>query len=435
MGHLHVRSHEKIILLSLAKVHKLGLSILSSFILSATIPVVAQTIHSEHEIQKHKNLLANPSFEEYIDCPRRIDATGILTIVEGWYQPTGGSADYFNACGNRECGVPDNKLGRQEPHSGEGYCGIYCSKTEYREYLQTELSEPLRAGIVYEIEFYVSLSEYSTGAVATIGALLTPNRISDSSRSLLMQQEQRTIGRRITQTFLTEYHPQVVNPYDSLLLDTDRWMRIHGTFTAEGGERFLTIGNFATADHSNLVYPEGLTYTLPGAYYYIDDVSIRPITEALSPVETSDSLSDRNTLSSLATKETTRLESGAESPINEPLKVNRSFVLKEIYFDLDKSLLLQQSYQELARLQDLLNSHPTMRIEIIGHTDNQGSEAYNQRLSEERAKAVVDYLIRKGINPRRLTYHGKGKSQPLFPNDSEEHRAQNRRVEFRIVAL
>ena len=258
--------------------HKPSLCILYAAISFATIPLAAQTTDSLlHQIPSLNNLLVNPSFEDYLDCPKHIDATGTLTIVEGWYQPTAGSADYFNSCGSRECGVPVNKLGKQQPHSGNGYCGIYCSKTEYREYLQTELSEPLQAGIIYEIEFFVSLSEYSSGAVATLGALLTSERISDSSRSVLMMQEHRIINKRITQTFLTEYHPQVVNPYDSILLDTEGWMCVHGTFTAQGGERFLTIGNFANADHSNLVFPENLTYTLPGSYYYVDDVSIRPV--------------------------------------------------------------------------------------------------------------------------------------------------------------
>ena len=92
------------------------------------------------------NLVYNPSFEEYRECPRKIDALGTLTIVDAWYQPTAGSADYYNVCGSRDCGVPKNKLGVQDAHSGNGFCGIYCSKTDYREYLQTQLVEPLRAG-------------------------------------------------------------------------------------------------------------------------------------------------------------------------------------------------------------------------------------------------------------------------------------------------
>lgn len=76
-----------------------------------------------------------------------------------------------------------------------------------------------------------------------------------------------------------------------------------------------------------------------------------------------------------------------------------------------------------------------MKIEVRGHTDGHGSLDYNQRLSENRAKAVVDYLVSKGIDPKRLQYKGFGKTQPVDSNATEEGRANNRRVEFKILAL
>ncbi|MBQ6097102.1 MAG: hypothetical protein IJK99_05075, partial [Bacteroidales bacterium] len=220
------------------------------------------------------NLVYNPSFEEYRECPRKIDALGTLTIVDAWYQPTAGSADYYNVCGSRDCGVPKNKLGIQDAHLGDGFCGIYCSKTDYREYLQTELKEPLQAGEMYRVSFYVSLSEYSSGAVATIGALFTDERIVDTVRSVLMNKSVRQLAPGVSQTVASYYEPQVVNEYDRVLTDTKSWMQISGVFTARGGERFMTIGNFFPASQSNVVDLDSLTYLLPGAYYYIDDVSL-----------------------------------------------------------------------------------------------------------------------------------------------------------------
>ena len=73
----------------------------------------------EADTSGYPDLVYNGSFEDYRSCPRKVDAVGILTLVEGWYQPTLGSADYFNRCGTRECGVPKNKLGFQQPHGGE----------------------------------------------------------------------------------------------------------------------------------------------------------------------------------------------------------------------------------------------------------------------------------------------------------------------------
>ncbi|MCR5066089.1 MAG: OmpA family protein [Bacteroidales bacterium] len=381
---------------------------LSTGVAAQTIPPALST-----------NLVFNPSFEDYRECPRKIDALGKLTIVDAWYQPTAGSADYYNICGSRDCGVPRNKLGIQDAHFGNGFCGIYCSKTDYREYLQTELKEPLKAGEMYRVSFYVSLSEYSSGAVATIGALFTTDRIGDTLRSVLMDKSIKQLAPGISQTVATYFEPQVVNDYDRVLDDTKAWMQISGVFTAKGGERFMTIGNFYPASQSNVVDLDSLTYLLPGAYYYIDDVSVTCLGCKVETNPESDS--------SLV----------AEVPMTyaDTLKVGSTFVLHNIFFDYDKATLLQQSYNELHTLLGILQSHPTMKIEICGHTDGHGSIDYNQRLSENRARAVVDYLVSHGIDVRRLSFKGYGKSRPIDTNTTEEGRAKNRRVEFVVKEL
>ena len=76
-----------------------------------------------------------------------------------------------------------------------------------------------------------------------------------------------------------------------------------------------------------------------------------------------------------------------------------------------------------------------MRVEVRCHTDGHGSVDYNQRLSENRAKAVVDYLVSKGVDPKRLQYKGFGKSQPIDSNTTEAGRARNRRVELKILSM
>ena len=355
-----------------------------------------------------ENLIYNSDFESYQDCPRRIDALGILTIVDAWFQPTNGSADYFNVCGMKECFVPNNKLGIQDPHSGNGYCGIYCSKTEYREYLQTQLKRKLKEGEKYRLTFHVSLSEYSSGAVATIGAVFSEYRLFDTVKSVLMKKEERKINKKITQTTSTYYTPQVVNNHDNVLIDTKGWDTISGEFIAKGGEEYLTIGNFFPASHSNVIDLDSLTYLLPGAYYYIDDVTLYCLT--------------------------------CKPPYNPPkdttkYKVGSTFVLKNIFFEFDKSNILQQSYKELQQLIELLTENPNMKIEIGGHTDDKGTIEYNQRLSENRANAVVKYLINKGISEKRLKYKGYGELHPIDTNETEAGRFNNRRVEFKILDI
>ena len=366
---------------------------------------------------RHINLVYNGSFEEYRYCPRRVDAVGVLTLVEGWYQPTCGSADYFNVCGSRECGVPSNKLGQQLPHDGDGYCGIYCSKNDYREYLQTRLRRKLRSGDSIQLTFWASLSEESTGAVATLGGLFTKESISDTVRTLFMAKEREYLSDEIFQTIARPYVPQVVNPIDSTIVNTRGWQRISGIFVAQGGEQYITIGNFNLAEHSGYVDYDSLTRLLPGAYYYIDDITV----ECLNcPPPVADDLNVDSTYLTV------------EQPT---FSVGCTFVLKDIFFEFDKSTILQQSYFELRSLISLLETYPNMRIEIRGHTDGKGSDSYNQRLSENRAKAVTDYLISKGISEKRLQYKGYVKTLPIDTNDTEEGRANNRRVEFKITAM
>lgn len=371
----------------------------------------------EADTSGHPDLVYNGSFEDYRSCPRKVDAVGILTLVEGWYQPTLGSADYFNVCGTRECGVPKNKLGFQQPHSGQGYCGIYCSKDDYREYLQTRLRRRLHRGDSILVTFYVSLSEESTGAVATLGALFTPDRISDTTRTLFLDRRHTPLGPNVVQTVSRPYTPQVYNPADRPLVDTRQWQPVTGLFVAQGGEQYVTLGNFFPVERSGYTEPDSLTLLLPGAYYYIDDITVhclnckQPETDDLNP------------------------DSIYLTPGQPTFAVGETFVLKDIFFEFDKSTLLQQSYFELLRLRTLLDAHPSMRVEIRGHTDDRGSTQYNLRLSESRAQAVVDYLVGKGIDPKRLQAKGYGKSLPVDTNDTDEGRANNRRVEFKILTM
>lgn len=113
--------------------------------------------------------------------------------------------------------------------------------------------------------------------------------------------------------------------------------------------------------------------------------------------------------------------------------VGKSIVLRNIFFDVAKSSLRSESTAELNRLVALMVENPSIRIEIGGHTDNVGSDEYNQKLSENRAKSVVDYLIENGINKGRLEWKGYGEASPIAGNDTPEGRQQNRRTEFKII--
>ncbi len=108
-------------------------------------------------------------------------------------------------------------------------------------------------------------------------------------------------------------------------------------------------------------------------------------------------------------------------------------ILNNIFFDTDKFDLREKSITELDKISRFLNENPAIRVEISGHTDDQGAVAYNQQLSQKRAKAVGDYLVTRGVQPSRLKEIGYGSKKPLKPNDSEANRQANRRIEFQII--
>ncbi len=114
---------------------------------------------------------------------------------------------------------------------------------------------------------------------------------------------------------------------------------------------------------------------------------------------------------------------------------NVAIVLNNIFFDFDKATLKPESGPELDRLIAMLKEKSTMEVEISGHTDNTGPDAYNMSLSERRAKTVVAYLVRGGVPKERLTVQFFGETKPKDTNDTKEGRSKNRRVEFLILKL
>jgi outer membrane protein OmpA-like peptidoglycan-associated protein len=118
----------------------------------------------------------------------------------------------------------------------------------------------------------------------------------------------------------------------------------------------------------------------------------------------------------------------------QPIEANASVVLKNIFFDVNKFELKPQSQVELDGLVRLLNENPSLKIEISGHTDNVGKPADNLLLSNNRAKAVVSYLVSKNISAQRLTAKGYGETKPAADNKTEDGRAINRRTEMKVVS-
>ena len=253
--------------------------------------------------------------------------------------------------------------------------------------------------------------------MATLGGLFTSERITDNTRELFTNNTKTKHSNGIKQEIAKIFQPQVVNPFNKPLLDVEKWQKIEGEFIAKGGEKFLTIGNFYPEEQSNVLFPKYLKQILPGAYYYIDDVELYCLTCHEKKVIKQENIT-------ITTQK------------NEPqYEVGQVFVLENIFFDFDKSVLLPQSFVELHKLINILEQYPNMTIELSGHTDSKGSDKYNLKLSKERAEAVFNYLVEKGIDEKRLTHKGFGAKQPIADNSTDQGRAKNRRVEFKIISM
>ena len=118
----------------------------------------------------------------------------------------------------------------------------------------------------------------------------------------------------------------------------------------------------------------------------------------------------------------------------QPIEIGASIVLKNIFFDTKQWKLKNESISELDRVVILLNENPKLTIQLSGHTDNVGKDADNLNLSINRARAVVGYLLNKGVNTKRLTFKGFGSTKPIAPNFTEAGKSLNRRTELNVIA-
>ena len=117
----------------------------------------------------------------------------------------------------------------------------------------------------------------------------------------------------------------------------------------------------------------------------------------------------------------------------DPIKKGTVTTLKNIFFEVDSYQLKEKSITELNKVVQFLNNNPEVAIEIEGHTDNTGTADYNMELSLKRARSVYDFLVKSGIDEERISYKGYGQTQPKVPNDSEQNKSLNRRIEFKIL--
>ena len=366
---------------------------LEKYILTLWCFVSALTIRSQ-------NLIKNPSFEEYINCPQRLG--NFNADVKFWTVPTIGSTDYFNEC-STTMGAPKNFNGTQAADFGKGYAGLYLyAPGDYREYLQAELSETLVKGKRYQISFYISLAERSDFAIKEFGVLFSKHRLNVPIKKELSK-------RHIYKQADYDYNFLEIG-YSSFFSDTQDWILVRSEFVAKGTEAYMILGNFKKNARTRMFKTK--RNAKQGAYYYIDRVLLEAVKKSVT----------------MAGKKTK-----AAAQIEEVYELDKTHVFENVLFDFDKFLLLETPKKEIKKIVNYVKSEKSLQIFIHGHTDNVGSKGYNQILSSQRARAVADYLLQLGLPKEQLTWRGHGSNRPVADNASQLGRHHNRRVEFLIT--
>jgi outer membrane protein OmpA-like peptidoglycan-associated protein len=435
-----------------------------------------------------KNLVVNPGFEKYDKCPEDYTPENLShKLVPGWTYPTRATPDYFNRCSPRNVGVPKNFAGESQPHGGDGYMGAILSGTaeSYREYIQGSLSAPMIQGKEYCIRFYFKLASYSRFAVDQMSLYFTDMEIRNDINVNLSYTPQITNRIGLFLDNIDEWE-EFCTVYTAV--GNERFFVI-GNFRNYDNTNYVVtdknVVNLRNKAYAYYFFDDVIISPLDNCLNcpcVLHDFESRVIethyTGGQDPMsgKVSKIISDgririgllggtppymvswNNKMTGLElrnlpagkyvyqARDKHNCRSSDTVIFNEPVIVKDEFleglkaidegsavVLENIFFEFNKTDLLPESYTELNKVVQFMLEEDIKQIEISGHTDNEGTDAYNQKLSEGRAASVVSYLASQGIKPERMLAVGYGESRPVDTNKTDEGRAQNRRVEFTLI--
>lgn len=345
------------------------------------------------------SLVSDGGFESKKFCPSDYNQQRLRTLSH-WEQPTQGTPDHFAACSG-SAGVPINPFGKELGLEGDAYGGLVLfsrAKWRYREYLATELKRSLAPKEWVCVSFWYSAAEKAGVVADGVGALLSA---------------EKPAGKR---DYILEYTPQMVNPRGHFLEASQGWVKLSDAVQAEGGERWLTLGNFDSKGKTRLALSaDAPSDASDWAYVYIDGVEVVPV----------DTPEDCACL-------VRKIEFEMQDP-PEPLTRVEELERDTLHFDFDDAALQKEDVVKLERWGRMLRRNRFLRLEVHGHTDATGPEGYNAVLSKRRAETVFEYLLDIGVAPDRMRTTAHGSQWPTATNANDSGRAKNRRVEFRLV--
>lgn len=209
-------------------------------------------------------------------------------------------------------------------------------------------------------------------------------------------------------------------------IDQAQWLTLRKEYTANGTETNFSIGTFNTEDYVDILRKEKndtVDYYHKWARYMIRHVSITP------PEITDEQLAKENTG---IPDNSMILTDGFEFDSTLKEGQTQSFILRNVNFEFSSAVLTESAQKEMLKMAEFLKKETNLKLKIVGHTDSVGSESFNQKLSEQRAHSIYEFLQKQGIDKGRLSFEGKGETQPLDLQTKAQNQNLDRRVEFKL---
>lgn len=382
----------------------------------ALIPALALTLFAG--AQDEDNLVTNGSFESLEGKVKRL---GQIKVAEGWVSPTGVAADLFIGSAKMpEFQAGDNEFGRETPKDGDNYAGIiaysYNNKMR-RTYIMTKLNTSLKKGTRYKVEFSASLAELS----------------KYSSNKLAAHFSRKAFGTDEKVDALVE-ESHVMHPNEQVFEGMYGWDRVCGEYISQGGEKYLTIGNFT--NNNDVKYekarkPRDIKGSqLIASYYYIDDVKVTLLDE--------DEICECNyedvaeVVSNLIYQKTPALD--------DAMTLEEKFAQHGVWYAYGRYDITPAGDGAIQQIAKYLKANPDAKVELQGNMDQtELTESIEKNpglanIDMKRAEYIRSLLINNDIAATRITLVANKAKEPSSEidetDDDETKMAKNRRVEF-----
>lgn len=366
--------------------------------------------------QEGQNMVDNGDFDN-VGKLRRL---GQIDAASGWISPTGESADVFSEGGKMpDVMVPENAYGKEDPKEGSGYAGIITysyNDKENRTYITTRLNTPMKRGMRYKVKFYASLAELAKYSSNKIGAHFSKRELSTKDK---------------VPALIVDTH--VEHPKGEIFNGMYGWDLVCGEYTASGGEKYITIGNFTAnndvKNERNKKPREVKGTQIIAAYYYIDAISV----QLLGPDESCDCpYGDK------VKREASTLYQ-REPNITDKMSIEEQVAEYNVFYQSDRYDVTMAGDEALTEIAKLMIDNPNLKVQIIGHEDNnEHDDPEIENISLKRAEYVRNLMVNKSVDPSRFTLADVQNKQPApFIKDTDDEKtksAKNRRVSFKVVS-